>query len=85
MRELPCSVHEPKDSELKTVIVSLLMEFRLRTGHMRWLNHWREYHLLGACQGLRLFESSAHASWVAARATAEDVYQDVVSIRKDES
>ena len=35
MREFPCVAHTPRDALLELVIVSLLMEYRRRTGHMR--------------------------------------------------
>jgi tRNA(adenine34) deaminase len=81
MREFPCAVHRPQDPDLEAVIVSLVLEFRLRTGHTRWLDHWRAYHPVAANCGLCLFESSAHSNWVARAATAESIYDQVLSMR----
>ena len=80
MREFPCVVHAPQNSDLEAVVVTLILEFRLRTGHPRWLERWRGYHPGGANQALHLYESSAHASWVADAATAESIYDQVVSL-----
>ena len=38
------------------------------------------YHPGGANQALHLYESSAHSSWVADAATAESIYDQVVSL-----
>ena len=39
MREFACAVYAPQNPDLEAVIVSLVLEFRLRTGHRRWLEH----------------------------------------------
>lgn len=80
MREFPCVVHSPAHNELETVVVSLIVEYRYRTGHMRWLEHWRTYHSHGVAQGLKLFESGAHASWVVRSVSAQFIYEHVVSM-----
>jgi hypothetical protein len=74
------SFRAPQNSELEAVVVALVLEFRLRTGHLRWLERWRAYHPGGASQALHLYESSAHSSWVARSATAASIYDEVVSL-----
>jgi len=60
MREFPCTIHRPQNPDLEAVIVSLVLEFRVRTGHVRWLEHWRDYHPVGASRGLIFPRISGH-------------------------
>jgi len=80
MREFPCTVNMPHDAQLETVVVSLVMEYRQRTGHRRWFERWRKYHQVGAIRGQRLFDTASHARWVAASASPESIYDEVVSM-----
>jgi len=81
MREFPCSVHPPSSRELELTVVALVVEFRIRTGHHRWREHWAGYHPQGSELGARLAAENAHGAWLNSSATAELIYEQLASLQ----
>jgi tRNA(Arg) A34 adenosine deaminase TadA len=79
MRAFPCLVHAPTNGDLECVIVSLVIEYRERTGHHRWRDRWDAYHPEAVARGVDLAASGAYAEWAAASLSAEQLYEHLAN------
>ena len=82
MRAFPCSVHAPNIPQLELVVVALVSEFRHRTEHGRWREHWLRYHPIGAELGASLAKANAYRQWVSLSMSAEELYEHVAGLPK---
>jgi tRNA(adenine34) deaminase len=80
MREFPCAVHPPVDRALELAVVAMVVEFRIRTGHRRWLERWSDCHPEGASLGRRLASQGIHDVWRRSSATAEQIYEQLAAL-----
>ncbi|RZZ83759.1 nucleoside deaminase [Pseudoxanthomonas winnipegensis] len=79
MREIPCAVHAPRIPALEQVVVALVTEHRMRTGHTRWQSAWEAYQPVAFAVGRRLAAEGAHAQWRHASVGPAALYESVVS------
>ena len=82
MRAFPCSMHAPSSPELELVVVALVAEFRHRTDHSRWREHWVRYHPIGAELGSALSKANAYHQWVSSSISAEQLYEQVAGLHR---
>jgi tRNA(adenine34) deaminase len=82
MREFPCSVHPPQDLELEHVVVALVVEFRIRTGHHRWRERWSRYHAVGAELGAHLASANSYGAWTNSPTSAAQIYDQLASLHQ---
>ncbi len=79
MREIPCAVHAPRIPALEQVVVALVTEHRMRTGHTRWQPTWEAYQPVAFAVGRRLAAEGAHERWRRASIGPAALYESVVS------
>jgi hypothetical protein len=60
----------------------LMAEFRHRTEHDRWREHWVRYHPLGAESGSSLAKANAYRQWVSSSISAEQLYEHVAGLHR---
>jgi tRNA(Arg) A34 adenosine deaminase TadA len=77
MRAFPCSVHAPTIPLLESVIVALVVEYRVRNQHSRWRERWTAYRPASATVGDQLARSGSYEGWVRAGISAEVLYDQV--------
>jgi tRNA(Arg) A34 adenosine deaminase TadA len=81
MREFATEAHGPASADLEFVVVALVTEYRVRTGHRRWEDQWIGYAPLAAAAGRQLKASGTFATWRDSRTTAEEVYEQVLRFK----
>jgi len=79
MREFPCSVRAPTIPLLESVIVALVIEYRVRNQHNRWRERWSSYRPASVALGDRLVRSRSYEGWVQAGISAEVLFDQVAS------
>ena len=77
MRHFPCDVESPADPTLEFVNVALTLEYRTRTGHLRWRDEWISYNRHAVEVGERLAEENRFSSWTTANSKPESIFEEV--------
>lgn len=77
MRTFRCSVHPPVVPVLESVIVALVIEYRVRNQHNRWREQWYSYRPASVALGDQLARSGSFESWVRSGTNAEALYDQV--------
>ncbi len=79
MREFPCEVYPPSNSDLEHAVVALLIEHRTRRGQDRWRDEWSSYNPRSVEVGELLASKRQHAQWVERGVNPQTLYDEVCS------
>jgi tRNA(adenine34) deaminase len=79
MREVSCAVVAPSMPALEFVVVALISEYRERTNHKRWSDHWKSYRPAAVSAGQSLARAGSFETWRQAGIEASAVYEAVLA------